>query len=40
MISKIVNDAGLKLLVHNKIPNGNAGVSVGQNVILGHKLSS
>jgi hydrogenase maturation protein HypF len=40
MISKMVNDAGLKLLVHNKIPNGDAGISVGQNVIIGHKLNS
>ena len=39
MISKIVNDAGLKLLVHNKIPNGDGGISVGQNVIVGNIIN-
>ena len=33
-----VKKADLNLIVHNKIPNGDAGVSVGQNVIIGHKL--
>jgi len=26
--------------VHNRIPNGDGGISIGQNVIVGHKLSS
>ena len=38
MILKNVKNAGLKFIVHNKIPNGDAGISVGQNVIVGNKL--
>ena len=40
IIERQVNKSGLKLIVHNKIPNGDAGISVGQNVIIGHKLNS
>lgn len=36
MIEKKINTAGLKLLLHNKIPNGDGGISVGQNVIVGN----
>jgi hydrogenase maturation protein HypF len=38
MILKNVEKAGLKLIVHNKIPNGDAGISVGQNIIIGNKI--
>ena len=40
MAEKQVNKAGLKLIVHNHIPNGDGGISIGQNAIIGHKLSS
>jgi len=33
---KKIYNAGLKLLLHNKIPNGDGGISVGQNVIVGN----
>ena len=39
MVEKQVNKAGLKLIVHNNIPNGDGGISIGQNAIIGHKLS-
>jgi len=38
MILKNVKKAGLSLIVHKNIPNGDAGISVGQNVIVGNKL--
>ena len=38
MVEKQVKKAGLKFLVHNKIPNGDGCVGIGQNVIVGHKL--
>jgi hydrogenase maturation protein HypF len=40
MIEKRTNNAGYKLIVHNRVPNGDGGVSIGQNAITGHKLSS
>ncbi|KYK32249.1 MAG: [NiFe] hydrogenase metallocenter assembly protein HypF [Thermoplasmatales archaeon SG8-52-3] len=40
MIEEQVKKAGLKLIVHNQIPNGDGGISIGQNAIIGHKLSS
>ena len=40
MVEKQVNLAGLKLVVHNRIPNGDGGISIGQNAIIGNKLSS
>ena len=40
MVEKQVNKAGLKLIVHNRIPNGDGGISMGQNAIIGYKLSS
>jgi hydrogenase maturation protein HypF len=38
MIERIVKKAGLRFIVHNNIPNGDGGIAVGQNVIVGHKL--
>ena len=38
MIKKNVEKNNLKLLVHNRIPNGDGGISVGQNVIISRKL--
>ena len=40
MIKERTQKARLKLIVHNRIPNGDGGVSIGQNSIAGHKLSS
>jgi hydrogenase maturation protein HypF len=37
MIEKKINNEGLKLYLHNNIPNGDGGISVGQNVIVGNK---
>jgi hydrogenase maturation protein HypF len=36
MVSEKVEKAGLELLVHNRVPNGDGGISVGQNAIVGH----
>lgn len=38
MIYKQVNHEKLRFLVHNKIPNGDGGISAGQNVLAGHHL--
>ena len=40
MVEKQVEKAGLSLIVHNRVPNGDGGIAVGQNAIVGHKLSS
>jgi hydrogenase maturation protein HypF len=40
MAEKRVNKAGLRLVVHNRVPNGDGGIAIGQNVIASHKLSS
>jgi len=40
MVEKQVKKAGLALAVHNNVPNGDGGISIGQNVIAGHRLSS
>jgi len=39
-VEKRVKEAGLALAVHNNVPNGDGGVSIGQNVIAGHRLFS
>jgi hydrogenase maturation protein HypF len=39
MVAKQVNKSGLKLIVHNKVPNGDGGISIGQNAIIGEKLA-
>lgn len=38
MVEKQVKKAGLKLVVHNQIPNGDGGISIGQNAIIGNKF--
>ena len=38
MIKENVEKNHLTLLVHNHIPNGDGGIAVGQNVIIGEKL--
>lgn len=40
MIESQVKNAGLDIIVHNRISNGDGGISIGQNAIIGHKLSS
>jgi len=40
MVEKRVEERGLSLAVHNTVPNGDGGISVGQNAIAGHRLSS
>ncbi|MCK5030268.1 MAG: carbamoyltransferase HypF, partial [Thermoplasmatales archaeon] len=40
MVEKRVEEAGLALAVHTTVPNGDGGISVGQNAIAGHKLPS
>jgi len=40
MVETQVKNAGLDFIVHNRIPNGDGGISIGQNAIIGHKLSS
>lgn len=36
MAEALVKDKGLRFLTHDKIPNGDGGISIGQNVIIGH----
>jgi hydrogenase maturation protein HypF len=38
MIEHMVTEAGLSLLVHNRVPNGDGGISVGQNAVTGTLL--
>jgi len=40
MVENQAKNADMKLTVHNRIPNGDGGISIGQNAIVGHKLSS
>jgi hydrogenase maturation protein HypF len=40
MIYTKVKNARLKLIVHNNVPNGDGGISIGQNAIIGYKLNS
>ncbi len=38
MFEEEINKAKLNLILHKKIPNGDGGISIGQNVIVGNKL--
>lgn len=38
IIGELVNKNDLKFLIHNRIPNGDGGISIGQNVIVGELL--
>ena len=40
MVEGMVEQAGLSLLVHDRVPNGDGGISVGQNAILGTRIAS
>ena len=37
MVGKQVKKAGLNLVVHNKVSNGDGGIAIGQNAIIGNK---
>lgn len=39
MVERTVEKNKLNLCVHNRIPNGDGGISIGQNVIIGNKIS-
>jgi hydrogenase maturation factor HypF (carbamoyltransferase family) len=36
MAEAMVKEKGLRFLTHDKIPNGDGGISIGQNAIVGH----
>jgi hydrogenase maturation protein HypF len=38
MFEKEILKSGLNLIIHKHIPNGDGGISIGQNVIIGNKL--
>ena len=38
MVEKQVKNAGLDFTVHNRIPNGDGGISIGQNAIISNRL--
>jgi len=40
MVEQKVLQAGLQLIVHNSVPNGDGGIAVGQNAIAGHQLKN
>jgi hydrogenase maturation protein HypF len=40
MIEKNTKKAGFNLVVHNRIPNGDGGIAVGQNVIVGNIIKN
>jgi hydrogenase maturation protein HypF len=35
MVSQLVKESGMELILHNSVPNGDGGISVGQNAIAG-----
>lgn len=39
MFEKQIEKSGLNFIVHNRIPNGDGGISIGQNAIIGHRIS-
>ena len=38
LVEKRVKKHGFKLIVHNRVPNGDGGISIGQNAIVGNKI--
>ncbi len=38
MVAKKVKKSELKLIVHNNVPNGDGGIAIGQNAIIGNKF--
>ena len=39
MVDRQIKKSNLKLIVHNLIPNGDGGIAIGQNAIIGQKIS-
>jgi len=39
MVEKKIKQTDLNLIVHNQIPNGDGGIAIGQNVIIGNKIN-
>jgi hydrogenase maturation protein HypF len=40
MVEKQINKSNLELVVHNRVPNGDGCIAIGQNAIIGHRLSN
>jgi len=38
MVEKKVKQEGLNFIVHNRVPNGDGGIAIGQNVVIGNKI--
>lgn len=38
IVKDVVEHNGLKLLLHNSVPNGDSGISIGQNVVAGNRV--
>jgi hydrogenase maturation factor HypF (carbamoyltransferase family) len=38
MVSQLVKESGMELVLHNSVPNGDGGISVGQNAIAGNLI--
>jgi len=38
MVSDKIKKSGLELVVHNNVPNGDGGIAIGQNAIIGNKI--
>jgi hydrogenase maturation protein HypF len=38
IVEKLIKDGGLEFLTHNQIPNGDGGISIGQNAVVGVRL--
>jgi len=36
MVESQVKKSGLKLIVHNSVPNGDGGICIGQNAVVGY----
>jgi hydrogenase maturation protein HypF len=39
MVENQIKKSNLKLIAHNRIPNGDGGIAIGQNAIIGQKIS-
>ncbi len=38
MVEKKVKQTNLNFVVHNRVPNGDGGIAIGQNAIIGNKI--
>jgi hydrogenase maturation protein HypF len=39
IVAEKLKKTNLNLIIHNKIPNGDGGISIGQNIVVGNKLT-